>query len=91
MTAFRAATNTVGGIAFGLFLVFGVPGMAVITLGSGVGALVGTHTSINGETEKARSNAFAVTVVAYLIFIVACAGDYGLLRLILKLNRDNKK
>ena len=91
MTAFKTATNTVGGIAFGLFLVVAVPAMGILTIGSGLFAAVGTYTSIEGETLKARKDALAPTVASFVIFLVACAGDIGLLSLLLKLNKDNKK
>ena len=91
MTAFKTATNTVGGIAFGLLLVCSVPTMAVITLGSAILAPVNVYNSFSDRREEDRKAAFVGAVVAFLIFIVACVGDYGLLRLVLTLNKNNKK
>ena len=91
MTAFKTATNTVSGIAFGLFLVCSVPTMAVVTLGSAILAPVNVYNSFNDRREEDRKAASVGAVISFLIFVIACAGDYGLMRLVLKLNQDNKK
>ena len=92
MTAFKTASNTVGGIAFGLFLVFAVPGMAVLTLNSGFWSLAGTHQSIYGKfNEEDRSIIIQITAFFYLLFLASCAGDFALMRLLMKLNKDSQQ
>ena len=91
MTAFRTATNAIGGIAFGLFLVCAIPTMAAATLASGIAIPWQICLVLDAKTEENRNHQFKGVVIYFLLFLVACAGDYGLMKLVLTLNKSNEK
>ena len=91
MTAFRTATNTIGGVAFGLLIVCVTPAITIGTLAMGAVGITFTYQAVTEPWNGlSRSENIKGAIFSYLIFIAACFGDWAFIKFLMKLNKDSR-